>query len=482
LLTKDGIATYKMAERVKVRNSAGTATSVKMSDTYNHADAAWSGTEWSKSSSILGEMATVPNAPTALRVRDVIYKWFHKSIDASTTTGTGSSATTTYDFAYTPALPAVAAYLTVDPNTAKMRTIKFGLNGNNEINEIIPMATAAADYQYDLSAVSSIEKDYDADATQLGNKALDEKAIVISIDIKNAENSKFADASYFVDESSYSALMLDPDKYNDFYAAAVVLGTEASFAQEDPIAIVKDVKNILADDGDSVVQVKVVKAGVEETLIFDDDELTTGTESSTWDVDDFEVGTVIMYTANGSGLVSKYDVIGKVLYGNEGNGNGLVANATTPYHNGHKVFRFDTRYKGTTANFNKTYGDSFYYGYITAKTSRSVTLNILDYASDVTITSSNYDEFGKYTISADANQYTITGTKKATAKVEIGAYDFGNIDKRGTGVDGTANNTDDEVYTVLVRTYEDKVVDIIGLDTTVIATVVSRPIMSTTLS
>jgi len=159
------------------------------------------------------------------------------------------------------------------------------------------------------------------------------------------------------------------------------------------------------------------------------------------------------------------------LYGNEGNGNGLVANATTPYHNGHKVFRFDTRYKGTTANFNKTYGDSFYYGYITAKTSRSVTLNILDYASDVTITSSNYDEFGKYTISADANQYTITGTKKATAKVEIGAYDFGNIDKRGTGVDGTANNTDDEVYTVLVRTYEDKVVDIIGLDTTVAITV-----------
>ncbi len=427
LLTKDGIATYTLANSFRIKgfkliNSVYEAYTynVKADDTIaaEFANTAWSGLSGAFKSAIATQFAS--------------------DIDAAANVETTTIAT--------------KSVKRIKPAVAAARTIKFKVNSENEIIEIAPMATGASDYNYELS-YDAAAGEYDADGVDIVNKTLDEKAIVIVLDADDYENSYVTDLSYFVDENVYSALMLDVDADGDFYSAAVVAGSDAQLAKEDPIAIVSDVKTVLAEDGEEVLQVKAYKGEEEVTLIFNSDSTVMYSTAAYTTLDK---GSVFFYSADSKGIVSKYAVIAKVNYDS----------ATADGRNGSKEFAFDTNFK---ANFTSdyTHGDAFFYAYIENKTANAVTVNILDEVCDVTIDAN----FKKFNVGGAANQYTITGLKKSSSTVELSDYAYGNIDKEDTIYwDDDNNPVTDPVaalagYTVLIRTYEGKVLDIVGLDT-----------------
>ena len=83
-------------------------------------------------------------------------------------------------------------------------------------------------------------------------------------------------------------------------------------------------------------------------------------------------------------------------------------------------------------------------------TSVTVTVMVTDYISDVAPAAA-----GEIFTVSKANQYTITGTKR-NPSITAGTYTDGDVDKYD------ADN--DKAWFVLVRTFEEEVIDIISLD------------------
>ena len=327
-----------------------------------------------------------------------------------------------------------------------LRTVKISTNSANEIIEITPAKLTTKDnVPFNYTDVN--EKLYDADDYKLGTKFLYKNATVIKVDFVDPEKTKFTNISYFVDENEYSALFLDADANNN-YSAAIVYDSSAIYAEGNGVAIVQSVITTKNDEGDEVIKVSAVKDSEKIELIFDENSIKG--YNSTTEYEDLQVGSVFMYVADGQGLVDTYDVIGNI-----------------EYDGGNKTFVFDA---GFAANANADFedGDAYFLGYIVNITNNNIQIGLTD--SIVDNYNSIVDEFvTKDDKSMDvlnlsvkgANQYALTGRNKANTKIEIGDYRIGNITEICE-----AEENEYEVYYVFIRTYEGKVVDIMGLDTT----------------
>jgi len=412
VVTKDGYAEYKIDDTVKFIKEDGTYTKLDADEAIpaNTFD----GTAWA------GESYTVA-------VGDALKAIFE-----------GATAATAADTA--------------------LRTVKLNINSSNEITEITPAVNSTKeDVEYNYIDVPA--RIYNVDGLKLGTKALVEGAVVIDVDFVDPENTKFVDVSYFVDENEYSALFLDVDT-NGSYAAAVVYDSEAVYAEGDSIAVVKSKIGGLNDEGDEIVKVTALKDGEEVTLIFDDDEVTYGVGSAN-DYNDLDIGAVIMYTADAKGNVDKYDVVG-----------------LTTITGGNKTFAFDTTFKtNMTAEADYVDGDAYFYGYIVENTSANklqikVTDSITDGGESVDMDRIYNETDANYVINVldlsvkNANQYSITGTKKSNTKITTDYLTGGVTEMYLRDNNDTPAVTDDvyEVYYVLVRTFEGEVVDVVSLD------------------
>lgn len=329
-----------------------------------------------------------------------------------------------------------------------LRTVKISTNSANEIVEITPAKLTTKDnVPFNYTDVN--EKLYDADDYKLGTKFLYKNAIVIKVDFVDPEKTKFTNISYFVDENEYSALFLDADANNN-YSAAIVYDSSAIYAEGNGLAIVQSVITTKNDEGDEVVKVSAVKDSEEIELIFDENSIKG--YNSTTEYENLKVGSVFMYVADGQGLVDTYDVIGNI-----------------EYDGGNKTFVFDTGFM-SNANVDFEDGDAYFLGYIVNISNNNLQIGLT--TSVVDDCSSAMDEFvNKADESMDvlnlstkgANQYALTGRNKTNTKIEIGDYRTGNI----TEICESIESEDEyEVYYVFIRTYEGKVVDIIGIDTT----------------
>ena len=327
------------------------------------------------------------------------------------------------------------------------RLITYKLNSNNEIVELTPASTEKVttnDVDFGILSASASKETYKANGQKLGKYLLDDAAVVFDIDFDNPSSTKVTDVSYFVDDSEYTALLYNKDD-DGYYGAVAIVDSDAVFEDGAGLAIVDSKRDTMVDDKE-VTKVVAYKDGEKVELIFDDDEYTE--VNSDVAPEDFAIGTVFMYNANAEGLVSKYAVVGQTD----------VARDNT------KTFEFNAKFASSYGADIKD-GDAFYLGYIADKTKNDADVTIGVTAAvagkDYKATAVEFDEKGNYKDGGDpftvskANQYTVTGNAKNTS-LSIGSYTYGDVDKYDADKDA--------VYYVLIRTFEDEVIDIISLD------------------
>lgn len=339
------------------------------------------------------------------------------------------------------------------------RLITYKLNSNNEIVEVTPASTAkytTDDVDFGIVSKNATEETYKANGQKLGKYLLADDVVVFDIDFSNPSSTKVNDVSYFVDDNKYTALLYNKD-VDGYYGAVAIVNTDAVFEDGAGLAIVDSKRDTMVDDKE-VTKVTAYKDGEKVELIFDDDEYTEEystkivtkdgktTVTSGVNPEDFAIGTVIMYNANAEGLVSKYAVVGQ----------------TNVSKQNVKTFTFNSNF---AANYLKETdikdGDAFYLGYITDKTKNdaTVTINVTDAIAKGLTTADAKD--AQFTVSK-ANQYTVTGNAKNTS-LSIGSYTYGNVDAYVADDPATAKD-EEAAYYVLIRTYENDVVDIVAFD------------------
>ena len=316
------------------------------------------------------------------------------------------------------------------------RLITYKLNSNNEIVEVTPASTSNVttdDVDFGILSTKASEETYKANGQKLGKYLLSDDVVVFDVDFDNPSSTKVNSVSYFVDDSKYTALLYNKDT-DGYYGAVAIVASDAVFEEGAGLAIVESKRDTMLDDKE-VTKVVAYKDGEKVELTFDDDAYTE--VNSNVAPEDFAIGTVFMYNANAEGLVSKYAVVGQTT----------VSSANV------KTFAFNSKFKSSYATDIKD-GDAFYLGYIVDKTKNDATVTVK--VTDAVASGFKADAAGDQFTVSKANQYTVTGTAKNTS-LSIGSYTYGDIDVYDA-------DKSESAYYVLIRTYEDDVVDIISFD------------------
>ena len=330
---------------------------------------------------------------------------------------------------------------TADDTAARM--IKFELNSKDEIVKVITSKNTN-NVDEDLNYTNIVSKPYAKDDVKLGTKYLLKSARVIKIDFIEPEKSKFVDVEYFVDENIYSALLFDVDEDGN-YSAAAIYDSESVYADGAAVAIVKSVYKVNDENDEEVTKIVAYQNEQEITLYFDEYS-TSGYGVETDKIDSLSFGSIILYSADGKGIVDKYDVVGHF-------------NTET------ETFAFDADFNPTTSFED---GDAYFYGYIAKYGDNKLQVvvedsKVDDWSSakdtDVKIDDDVFVEALDLSLKG-ANQYTLTNKTKTLRKIEIGDYRLGNISNATEGIEEGKY----EVYYVLIRTYEGKIVDIVSFD------------------
>lgn len=328
--------------------------------------------------------------------------------------------------------------IAVDDRAAAVaeRLITYKLNSNNEIVEVTPASTSEVttdDVDFGILGTTPVKETYKDNGQKLGKYLLSDDVVVFDIDFDNPSSTKVNSVSYFVDDSEYTALLYNKDT-DGYYGAVAIVASDAVFEEGAGLAIVESKRDTMLDDKE-VTKVVAYKDGEKVELTFDDDAYTE--VNSNVAPEDFAIGTVFMYNANAEGLVSKYAVVGQTT----------VSSANV------KTFAFNSKFKSSYATDIKD-GDAFYLGYIVDKTKNDATVTVK--VTDAIANGFKADAAGDQFTVSKANQYTVTGTAKNTS-LSIGSYTYGDIDVYDA-------EKSESAYYVLIRTYEDDVVDIISFD------------------
>ncbi len=349
------------------------------------------------------------------------------------------------------AFPEITADTGTEAEILAKRAIKFKTNEEDQITEIIPAALGASSDDLDMSLTDETDSIYRANGQRLGSKLIADDAVIFDIDMEFPEDSKVSDVGFFVDDSTYSALLLDKDS-DGYFGGAVVYDADTVYEDATPLAIVLS-KTTATDEYDNeAVKVTVMVAGEEKELLFTEN--SRGKISHDGEdglaAQDFGLGTILMYSASASNEVINYTVVGN-----------------TSVSSSAKNFTFDSTFKtnavkaGSDITIDVEDGDAFYYGYIISNTRnrRAPHIVVTDQVSTMT---TGFEDF-TFTVDSSANQYTFSGTSR-NPSIGVGSYTDGMVDnipefdENGELLDG------EKVYYVLVRTFEDSVVDIISFE------------------
>lgn len=313
----------------------------------------------------------------------------------------------------------------------KLRLVTVKLNSNNEIIEITPAAAGESDaekVELGFDVLDSLTE-YSVSGQKLSKNYIADDVVVFDIDFDTPSLSKVADLKYFVDGTEYTALLYNKDVEGN-YGLVVITSDDSTFAEGAGLAIVQSKKSILDAEENEVSKVVAYKDGETVELVFDDD--STAVDSKTT-ADKFDIGTVFEYVADANGVVVEYRVIGNVAISGEA-----------------KTFAFDADFAKSTDPIVGDFvdGEAYFVGYLTmvSKNEANIEIALTDKVSDKAETG--------FTVSK-ANQYTLTG-RGDTTKVSVGSYTNGSVEAYDAGDAG--------YYYVIIKTFEEEVVDIIALD------------------
>lgn len=312
------------------------------------------------------------------------------------------------------------------------RVIKFKVDSDGTLTQISPASEVAPgtypetfdsslgksgealyDPENKLTAVPSGE--FRASTNRLDSKDLNDDAVIFSLNKSNLNNSKVMSVSSLADEATYSYVMFDSD--DNGYNAMLMLDGTAVYSANDGIAIVTKVSTAKDANGDDVTRVTFVQNGDSATKVvtFDDDSAYDPEYGTAIDASDLNQGDVFLYQADADGLVSDYAVIGQI------DGGKLVFNTGVEnkvYKNG----RDEVVYK---------------MGYITSTKSGKVEVKFTDGTSDA------------YRVSG-ANEYRYNDVNSNNIRIEVGSFESGDV----------MEQVDNKVSYVMIRFVEDEIQDI----------------------
>ena len=324
------------------------------------------------------------------------------------------------------------------------RVVKFKVDSNGILTQIAPASnkkSSGSSYPetFDSSAsdtlltnpnslsgtavIDAITGDYRASTNRLNSKDLTDEAIVFDINKSNLDNSKVLSVSSLADDAEYAAILFDSD--DDGFNAVLKLKGTAAYGADNGIAIVTKVSTAKDANGDDVTKVTFVQNGDSNEMVvtFDEDsagDADYGTDDSAYET--LRQGDVFLYQADADGLVSDYAVIGRI------GTDGKLALAS-----------------GVKDEVFVSGNDEIEYkmAYIADINGSRVELVFDDNTSDV------------YRLNG-ANEYRYNNVNSNNIRIEVGAYDSGDVDEPSTDDNGNIK----EVSYVMVRLVEGEIQDI----------------------
>ncbi len=324
----------------------------------------------------------------------------------------------------------LGAFTTPITNVAD-RFVKINVTSAGKINRIEVPGLAETFAVNDAYAAANGE--YKENANKVGNALLADNAVIFVLDAKDdytASKVKTCEEA-FVNENDYKGYFYDlEDGYN---GAALITYSGSKLAATDGVAIVTGVTNVTTENNDKAKKIRFIQNGStdeESILLVDgefsdltnyDDDVVGSAVNTNLALVSLAIGDVFTYSANSNGEAETFAKI---------------------------ATRTNAKYTATTyatevadsSNSSSYAEDVVYY---------------VDYIS--TITDNEHITLNggaSLYISDDANQYYFKHISSEKYDLTSGAYWMGKVDD----YDAPSRSY------VLVKTYEDEVIDIIALD------------------
>lgn len=420
LLTTGGIATYEITDRIKIKAAFGVNKDNTRYYTTESFDIEMDSTD---SSNILDAEA----------------------FDGTNFDSLIDEDTNAFDF-FAEAFPEIKSVTDQDATQLVTRFVKYKVNSNGTITEIMPASNAqgssfAETFDSSLSTdqladptnpdkltLGSLSGEYRASTNRLCGDYLTDDTVVFSINTNQLTNSKVLSVSSLADEGTYNAVMFD--ELDDGYGAVLLLGGSTTFTTENGMAIATRVSTAVDENGDDIVRVTFVQNGdsEEKVVTFNEDSYNDEDYSSA-EFDTLSQGSVFLYQADSSGLVDTYAVIGHVS------------------NSGDKPFVFaDPDLEGAEFDAGSNDTASFRLGYL----NRTMSGNRVEivFGDGTTAT---------YKIDGGVNEYFYNNANSNNVRVEVGSFESGDV----TELIEDEDNNKAEVSYVLVRYLnDDELVDI----------------------
>ena len=420
LLTTGGIATYEITDRIKIKAAFGVNKDNTRYYTTESFDIEMDSTD---SSNILDAEA----------------------FDGTNFDSLIDEDTNAFDF-FAEAFPEIKSVTDQDATQLVTRFVKYKVNSNGTITEIMPASNAqgssfAETFDSSLSTdqladptnpdkltLGSLSGEYRASTNRLCGDYLTDDTVVFSINTNQLTNSKVLSVSSLADEGTYNAVMFD--ELDDGYGAVLLLGGSTTFTTENGMAIATRVSTAVDENGDDIVRVTYVQNGdsEEKVVTFNEDSYNDEDYSSA-EFDTLSQGSVFLYQADANGLVDTYAVIGHISN-----------SSSTPF-----VFA-DLDLEGYPFDAGSNDTASFRLGYL----NRTMSGNRVEivFGDGTTAT---------YKIDGGVNEYFYNNANSNNVRVEVGSFESGDVTEL---IEDEDNNTAEVSYVLVRYLNQDELVDI----------------------
>ena len=420
LLTTGGIATYEITDRIKIKAAFGVNKDNTRYYTTESFDIEMDSTD---SSNILDAEA----------------------FDGTNFDSLIDEDTNAFDF-FAEAFPEIKSVTDQDATQLVTRFVKYKVNSNGTITEIMPASNAqgssfAETFDSSLSTdqladptnpdkltLGSLSGEYRASTNRLCGDYLTDDTVVFSINTNQLTNSKVLSVSSLADEGTYNAVMFD--ELDDGYGAVLLLGGSTTFTTENGMAIATRVSTAVDENGDDIVRVTYVQNGdsEEKVVTFNEDSYNDEDYSSA-EFDTLSQGSVFLYQADANGLVDTYAVIGHISN-----------SSSTPF-----VFA-DPDLEGYPFDAGSNDTASFRLGYL----NRTMSGNRVEivFGDGTTAT---------YKIDGGVNEYFYNNANSNNVRVEVGSFESGDVTEL---IEDEDNNTAEVSYVLVRYLNQDELVDI----------------------
>lgn len=200
----------------------------------------------------------------------------------------------------------------IDTKGDQDRFITFKANAKGQIKSF-----EAADGDDETIDALGADAEYRAGSQRLDGNTLEDDAAIFVVTADEADDVYVTDISFLVDEDTYEGFVFENAK-GDCVAAVITAG-DGDFVLENGFAIVTKKSDTKDADDNDIVKLTVAQNEEEVVIVIDDESKAEGVDSDEelegyqpYDADDIDVGSVILYNADAEGIVSKYAVIATV--------------------------------------------------------------------------------------------------------------------------------------------------------------------------